>query len=88
MQKALAFKECIMHYAGMRNHNDIVASYGSAEELALRCGVSVNTVRSWQRRDSIPTDMWSVFVEDGKSTLEELFAGTPSRQRSSSDKAA
>jgi len=67
----------------MRTHSAIVGEAGSAEELALRCGVSVHTVRSWAQRDSIPPDKWVIFVNDEKATLEELAAGVQQRKRKS-----
>jgi uncharacterized protein YjcR len=69
--------------ASMKPHAQIVADAGTAEEIALRCGVSVHTVRSWQQRDSIPPDMWAIFVDDGKTTLDELVAGVQQRKRKS-----
>lgn len=67
----------------MRTHAEIVAAAGSSEAIALRCGVSLHTVRSWQQRDSIPPDMWAIFVDDEKATLEELVAGVQQRKRKS-----
>lgn len=67
----------------MKSHAQIVAGSGTAEEVALRCGVSVHTVRSWQQRDSIPPDMWAVFVNDERTTLDELVAGVQQRKRKS-----
>lgn len=69
--------------AAMRTHAEIVAAAGTAEQLALRCSVSVHTVRSWQQRDSVPPDMWAIFVDDGKATLDELVAGVQQRKRKS-----
>lgn len=69
--------------ASMRSHAQIVAAAGSAEEVALRCGVSVHTVRSWGQRDSIPPDMWAIFVNDENASLDELVAGVQQRKRKS-----
>lgn len=71
----------------MRNHSEIVAAAGTAEEVALSCGVSIHTVRSWMQRDSIPADIWERFVEAGWSTLDELFAGVKPRKRGSDEPA-
>lgn len=65
----------------MRTHAEIVAAAGPSEEIALRCGVSLHTVRSWQQRNNIPPDMWAIFVNDGKAVLEELAAGVKQRKR-------
>jgi hypothetical protein len=56
----------------MRTHSDIVAAAGKPEEVALRRGVSVHTVRSWAQRNSIPAEHWAGFAADAVATLEEL----------------
>jgi transposase len=55
-------------------HRKIVRAAGTAEEVATRRGVSVHTVRSWIKRDSIPGEYWLGFAEDGHATLEQLAA--------------
>ena len=69
-----------MHYAGMRNHSDIVRAAGGPEEVALSFGVSRHTVRSWIQRDSIPADQWTAFADRQIASLEEL-AGAAARKR-------
>ena len=61
-----------MHYACMQTHSGIVKRAGPAEQVANARGVSVHTVRSWIKRDSIPAEHWAGFVADGKASLEEL----------------
>lgn len=64
----------------MRTHSDIVASAGKPEEVALRRGVSVHTVRSWIHRKSIPAEHWAGFAADGHATLDELAEAAASRR--------
>ena len=59
-----------MHYACMQTHSGIVKRAGPAEQVANARGVSVHTVRSWIKRDSIPAEHWAGFVADGKASLE------------------
>lgn len=59
----------------MATHSDIVRSAGRPEEVALVCGVSVHTVRSWIQRDSIPADQWATFAERGFADLASLASG-------------
>lgn len=56
----------------MRTHSEIVAAAGKPEEVALRYGVSVHTVRSWAQRNSIPAEHWAGFAKAGTASLEEL----------------
>jgi len=56
----------------MHTHSEIVKRAGTAEEVACARGVSVHTVRSWIKRNSIPAEHWAGFVGDGKATFEEL----------------
>jgi uncharacterized protein YjcR len=64
----------------MRTHSQIVAAAGRAEEIAIRRGVSVHTVRSWAQRDSIPGEHWAGFAEDGHATLEELAVAAAAKK--------
>lgn len=64
----------------MRTHAQIVAAAGKPEEVALRRGVSVHTVRSWIQRDSIPAEHWAGFADDGRATLEELAAAAAAKR--------
>lgn len=60
-----------MHNAGMRTHSTIVRDAGAAK-IALLTGKPIFTVRSWQQRDSIPSDQWVALTDAGYATLEEL----------------
>ena len=60
-----------MHICGMRSHREIVNDAG-ADWLAAKLGVSVNTSRSWARRDSIPAEHWLALVEARKASLGDL----------------
>jgi hypothetical protein len=55
-------------------HSEIVRRAGKAEAVALACGVSVHTVRSWIRRDSVPPDQWLNFSRLHYASLEDLAA--------------
>ncbi len=70
-----------MHYAGMRNHSDIVKQAGTPEAVAAACGVSVHTVRSWGQRNSIPSEHWAGFADAGWTTLEELASAAAGARR-------
>lgn len=72
----------------MRTHAEIVAAAGKPEEVALRRGVSVHTVRSWIQRDSIPADHWAAFAREGHATLDELADAAEARRRSDEAAAA
>lgn len=69
---------CIME--SMRTHSQIVAAAGKPEQVALRHGVSIHTVRSWAQRDSIPAEHWAVFADEGDATLEELATAAAARR--------
>jgi len=55
----------------MRTHEDIIKG-ADAEALARHLGKSVNTVRSWRQRKSIPSDVWPAMIAGGFATIEEL----------------
>jgi len=63
-----------MHYATMQTHSEIVKRAGPAEEVARARGVSIHTVRSWIKRDSIPAEHWLGFAAAGVATLDDLAA--------------
>ena len=65
----------------MTTHADIVRSAGKAEDIALACGVSVHTVRSWVVRDSIPAEHWADFNTAGWATLDALADAAAERKR-------
>lgn len=53
----------------MKAHAKIIQD---ADAMAARLGVSVNTVRSWKQRKSIPADQWPAIIAAGFATLDEL----------------
>lgn len=53
----------------MKTHADILTD---ADAIAAHLGKSVNTVRSWKQRNSIPHDQWAGMIAGGFATLEEL----------------
>lgn len=64
----------------MMTHSEIVAKAGKPEEVALRRGVSVHTVRSWMQRNSIPAEHWKGFADEGHATLEDLAVAAAQRR--------
>jgi len=58
----------------MSTHSEIVKNAGDAEAVALACGVSVHTVKSWIFRNSIPAEHWADFAAAGWATLDDLAA--------------
>lgn len=65
----------------MQTHSEIVKGAGPAEAVARARGVSVHTVRSWIKRDSIPAEHWAGFALDGKATLEGLALAAAAKVR-------
>jgi hypothetical protein len=71
-----------------RSHSDIVdAAIGddtlTALSVRLGGGVSRQNVVDWRRRDFIPAERWTRFVELGVTTLDELathVAAPPAEQ--------
>jgi hypothetical protein len=61
-----------MHYSGMRSHSEIVKSV-TVEVLAGLTGKPIFTVRSWQQRDSIPSEYWAALIAHGSATADELI---------------
>lgn len=70
----------------MRTHRDILRKAGH-DQVALLTGRPITTVRSWDRRDSIPPDLWLEMVNADHATLEEL-AASASRKRPQPEQAA
>ena len=62
----------------MVTHAEIVRRIGP-DAIATALGVSVNTVRSWIIRNSIPADHWLALSELGHATLDELAQGAAKR---------
>ena len=56
----------------MTTHSEIVKNAGKPEDVALACGVSVHTVKSWIFRNSIPAEHWADFAGAGWATLDDL----------------
>lgn len=68
-----------MHYSVMHTHSQIVKRAGAADDVARARGVSVHTVRSWIKRNSIPAEHWAAFARDGIATLDELAQAAAER---------
>lgn len=58
----------------MRTHKEIVHE-AKPETISGQLNVSINTVRSWRVRDSIPSEHWASLIKLGHATAEELIAG-------------
>ena len=73
----------------MRSHQQIINDVGP-EKIADAFGVSLNTSRSWARRDSIPGDFWMRFTERKWASLTELaeYAAANPRKRPEPARAA
>lgn len=65
---------------GMRTHADILKDAGATAIHARGIGGTLNTVRSWIQRKSIPASAFADFVEAGFATFEEL-AGDARKRR-------
>ena len=63
-----------MHNALMRNHSEIVKAI-TPGTLAELTGCSINTVRSWMGRNSIPAEHWLLLVSEGHCSADELMLG-------------
>jgi hypothetical protein len=57
----------------MKTHSQIAAAV-PARDIAELTGKSIHTVRSWAKRDSIPSRYWPHYVQAGAATVEELLA--------------
>lgn len=76
-----------MHNDDMRTHRDILRSAGH-DQIVTLTGRPITTVRSWDQRDSIPSDLWLDISQAGHSTLEELAAGASRKRPSEAGEAA
>lgn len=60
----------------MRSHAKIIADADGPEAVQAICHAeSINTVRSWAQRNSIPPLKWGALIDAGKTTFEELAWG-------------
>lgn len=64
----------------MRTHSQIIREAGTAETVALNLGVSVNTVRSWIQRDSIPAERWAALRSLNAASLDELATAAATKR--------
>ena len=46
----------------MNTFRDVIAKFGSAENLARAIAVKGVTVRQWQQRESIPVSYWPAII--------------------------
>jgi len=63
----------------MRNHKNIIRDAG-AQEIAGLTAVSINTVRSWVQRDSIPSEYWASIIAAGHCDGNELILSAASKR--------
>jgi len=62
--------KCIL--SCMKHHRDIIRDTG-AEAIRSMLGLeSINTVRAWARRNSIPAEHWVALARAKVATLEQL----------------
>lgn len=62
----------------MRDHGDIVRDAG-AQRIATLTDVSINTVRSWAQRNSVPSEHWAKLIAADFATADELIAAAAKR---------
>lgn len=62
----------------MRSHSDIIRQAGEDRIVAITKR-PITTVRSWARRDSIPSPEWAGLVAAELCTPDELMAGAAKR---------
>lgn len=63
----------------MRSHAQIISD-AKPDALAEALSLSVNTVRAWRQRNSIPAEHWKALEEMQAATLGEL-AEAAARER-------
>lgn len=68
-----------MHNGGMRTHSDIIRA-AEAQAIADLTKASINTVRSWAQRNSIPSEYWSLLIDGGHCTADELIAAAATKR--------
>lgn len=56
------------------SHRDIIARGGGPSATARRIEVDPNTVKGWNRLNSIPAAHWERLADEKLATLEELAA--------------
>jgi len=81
MQNARCLVKCKRHLLSdrakcilscMKHHRDIIRDTG-AEAIRSMLGLeSINTVRAWAHRNSIPAEHWSALARAKVATLEQL----------------
>ncbi|MGX7895503.1 hypothetical protein [Tsuneonella sp. HG222] len=57
----------------MRTHSDIVRDAG-AGRIATLTDKTIHAVRSWQQRNSIPSEYWQKLIAADLTTADELIA--------------
>jgi hypothetical protein len=72
VHKALDKKKCIKHILGMTTHSQIIDRAGGYRRVAEVLGESVERVRFWRLRNSVPAASWLSMVNKGIASLEEL----------------
>jgi hypothetical protein len=56
----------------MISHREILDRAPSPNIVAMECGVSAHTVRSWKLRDRIPAEYWICFFKRDWANLFDL----------------
>lgn len=68
----------------MRTHQAIVQTAGHAL-IAEKLGRPITTVRSWDRRNSIPVAEWDAVIAQEWASLEELHAARVAHEAEKSE---
>lgn len=61
------------------SHRDIIARSGGPAATGRRIEVDPNTVKGWNRLNSIPAAHWQRITDEGLASLEELAAAAASK---------
>ncbi|MEW9855905.1 carph-isopro domain-containing protein [Novosphingobium sp. M1R2S20] len=61
------------------SHKAIIARNGGPASLGRKINVDPNTVKGWNRLDSIPAPHWHALAEANAATLDELAAAAARR---------
>jgi hypothetical protein len=67
------------------SHRDIIARNNGPAALGRMINVDPNTVKAWNRLDSIPAAHWRAIAEAEAATLDELAAAAAAKVREPAD---
>ena len=58
----------------VQRFSDVIALWGSPDELAVAVGAKVETVRKWRQRDRIPPEWWQRIIHAANARGNPLTA--------------